>query len=108
MRTSLSYLVHGLSGIIVFSTLGKFLPKLPLKPIIILGFIFLGCSGVMFAFVTPTSSYWELPFFAMIANVLGVGFVMLPAQITALGDASDDDQGVVGAIYNVGLQVRMK
>ncbi|KAF9438099.1 hypothetical protein BGZ76_009792 [Entomortierella beljakovae] len=105
MKTSLSYLVHGLSGIVVYSILGNFLPRLPLKPIIALGFICLACSGLMFAFVTPTTSYWTLPFFAMIVNVFGLGLVMLPAQITALKDASDDDQGVVGAIYNVGLQI---
>ncbi|KAF9205771.1 hypothetical protein BGZ49_003528 [Haplosporangium sp. Z 27] len=87
MRTSLSYLVHGLSGIVIYSILGKFLPKLPLKPFIALGFVCLACSAIMFSFVTETS------------------LVMLPAQITALRDASDVDQGVVGAIYNVGLQI---
>ncbi|KAF9169498.1 hypothetical protein BGX21_009139 [Mortierella sp. AD011] len=105
MRTSLSYLVHGLSGIVVYSILGKFLPKLPLKPFIAFGFILLACSAILFSFVTPTSTYWVLPFLAMIVNVFGLGLVMLPAQITALRDASDDDQGVVGAIYNVGLQI---
>ncbi|KAI8596114.1 major facilitator superfamily domain-containing protein [Dissophora ornata] len=105
MRTSLSYLAHGLSGIFLYTILGKFLPRLPLKPFIALGFLLLGCSSLMFAFVKPTSIYWELPFFAMIVNVFGLGLIMLPAQITALKDAADDDQGVVGAIYNVGLQI---
>ncbi|KFH62732.1 hypothetical protein MVEG_11259 [Podila verticillata NRRL 6337] len=105
MRTSLSYLVHGLTAIVVYSILGRFLPRLPLKPFICLGFIFLAGSSLLFAFVTPTSTYWILPFLGLICNVFGLGFVMLPAQITALRDAADDDQGVVGAIYNVGLQI---
>ncbi|KAF9194415.1 hypothetical protein BGZ50_006331 [Haplosporangium sp. Z 11] len=105
MRTSLSYLVHGLSAIVVYSVMGRFLPRLPLKPIIAAGFVFLGCSALMFAFVTSTSVYWILPFLALIVNVFGLGFVMLPVQITALRDAADDDQGIVGAIYNVGLQI---
>ncbi|KAG0010657.1 hypothetical protein BGZ81_002659 [Podila clonocystis] len=105
MRTSLSYLVHGLTAIVVYSILGRFLPRLPLKPFICLGFIFLAGSSLFFAFVTPTSTYWVLPFLGLITNVFGLGFVMLPAQITALRDAADDDQGVVGAIYNVGLQI---
>ncbi|KAF9104708.1 hypothetical protein BGX27_009978 [Mortierella sp. AM989] len=105
MKTSLSYLVHGLSGIVVYSILGKFLPRLPLKPFIAFGFILLACSAILFAFVTPTSTYWVLPFLGLMVNVFGLGLVMLPAQITALRDASDDDQGVVGAIYNVGLQI---
>ncbi|KAF9426259.1 hypothetical protein BGZ94_006762 [Podila epigama] len=105
MRTSLSYLVHGLTAIVVYSTLGRFLPRLPLKPFICAGFIFLAASSLLFAFVDENSSYWILPFLGLIANVFGLGFVMLPAQITALRDAADDDQGVVGAIYNVGLQI---
>ncbi|KAG0340465.1 hypothetical protein BG004_006399 [Podila humilis] len=105
MKTSLSYLVHGLTAIVVYSILGRFLPRLPLKPIICMGFIFLSGSALYFAFVTPTSTYWVLPFLGLITNVFGLGFVMLPAQITALRDAADDDQGVVGAIYNVGLQI---
>ncbi|KAH7044127.1 major facilitator superfamily domain-containing protein [Linnemannia elongata] len=105
MRTSLSYLVHGLTAMVFYSILGRLLPRLPLKPIIALGFIFLGVSSLLFAFVTENSTYWVLPFISLICNVLGLGMVMLPAQITALRDASDDDQGVVGAIYNVGLQI---
>jgi len=107
MRTSLSYLVHGLTAIVFYSILGKYLPVMPLKYCIALGFLMLSTSALMFAFVTHESSYWILPFLALIMNVLGLGLVMLPAQITALRDAADDDQGVVGAIYNVGLQVRI-
>ncbi|KAG0287540.1 hypothetical protein BGZ96_008548 [Linnemannia gamsii] len=105
MRTSLSYLVHGLTAMVFYSILGRLLPRLPLKPVIAFGFICLAISSLMFAFVTENSSYWILPFISLIFNVLGLGMVMLPAQITALRDASDDDQGVVGAIYNVGLQI---
>ncbi|KAF9356948.1 hypothetical protein BGX34_009680 [Mortierella sp. NVP85] len=105
MRTSLSYLVHGLTAVVFYSFLGKILNRVPLKPTIALGFLLLACSALMFAFVTATSSYWVLPFLSLIVNVLGLGMVMLPAQITALRDAADDDQGVVGAIYNVGLQI---
>ncbi|KAG0055215.1 hypothetical protein BGZ83_009270 [Gryganskiella cystojenkinii] len=105
MRTSLSYLVHGLTAIVFYSVLGKFLPKMPLKYCMMLGFLLLATSALLFAFVTHESSYWILPFLSLIVNVLGLGLVMLPAQITALRDAADDDQGVVGAIYNVGLQI---
>ncbi|KAF9958110.1 hypothetical protein BGZ65_001662, partial [Modicella reniformis] len=105
MKTSLSYLVHGLTAVVVYSVLGKFLPRLPLKPFIAIGFLLLACSALMFAFVTPTSNYWVLPFLSLIVNVFGLGMIMLPAQVTALRDAADVDQGVVGAIYNVGLQI---
>ncbi|KAF9934730.1 hypothetical protein FBU30_000588 [Linnemannia zychae] len=105
MRTSLSYLAHGVTAMFFFSILGRVLPRLPLKPIIAFGFVMLGVSSLIFAFVNENSTYWVLPFISLICNVLGLGMVMLPAQITSLRDASDDDQGVVGAIYNVGLQI---
>ncbi|KAG0294686.1 hypothetical protein BGZ98_001686 [Dissophora globulifera] len=105
LKTSLSYLVHGLVSVVVYSTLGKFLPRLSLKPVIAVGFLSMGGSALMFAFVTSTSTYWVLPFISLIMNVFGLALVVLPAQITALRDAADDDQGVVGAVYNVGLQI---
>ncbi|KAF9963704.1 hypothetical protein BGZ70_007238 [Mortierella alpina] len=105
LKTSLSFLVHGLTAIVVYSALGKYLPRLPLKPFIAGGFLLIATSAAIFAFVTSTSSYWVMPFLSLIVNVFGLGLVMLPAQITALRDAADDDQGVVGAIYNIGLQI---
>lgn len=38
-------------------------------------------------------------------HVIGLGTSLLPAQITALKDAKNEDQGVVGALYSTGLQI---
>ncbi|KAG0003918.1 hypothetical protein BGZ65_001210 [Modicella reniformis] len=46
-----------------------------------------------------------LPWDLFIIHIFGVGFSMLPIQITAVRDADNKDQGLVGAIYNTGLQL---
>ncbi|KAF9339117.1 hypothetical protein BGZ91_006992 [Linnemannia elongata] len=38
-------------------------------------------------------------------HIFGVGLSLLPIQITAVRDAENKDQGLVGALYNTGLQL---
>ncbi|KAG0207791.1 hypothetical protein BGX28_001037 [Mortierella sp. GBA30] len=106
MQTALAFLAHSLATIILFTILGKILPKFQrLKPFILTGFVFRCAAALMFAFVTSTTSYWTLPFLGLLVHVVGLGTSLLPAQITALKDAKNEDQGVVGALYSTGLQL---
>ncbi|KAF9113053.1 hypothetical protein BGX27_002309 [Mortierella sp. AM989] len=105
IKTAVGFLVHALLAIVVFATLGRTIPRLSLKPLILAGFVFRCASALMFAFVTENTSYWRLPFPALIIHVFGLGFTMLPVQITAVRDAANKDQGLVGAIFNTGLQL---
>ncbi|KAG0293032.1 hypothetical protein BGZ98_002376 [Dissophora globulifera] len=105
LKTALGFLVHALLAIVVFTVLGRTLHRLSLKPMILAGFVFRCGAALSFAFVTPQTSYWRLPFPGLILNVFGAGFSMLPNQITAVRDADNKDQGLVGAIYNTGLQL---
>ncbi|KAI1319838.1 hypothetical protein EDD11_002832 [Mortierella claussenii] len=105
IQTALRFLVHALLAIVVFTILGRLIPRLALKPLILSGLLLRCVSALMFAFVTEKTSYWALPFPALIIHVFGVGFTMLPVQITAVRDAANQDQGLVGAIYNTGLQL---
>ncbi|KAG0006368.1 hypothetical protein BGZ80_002526 [Entomortierella chlamydospora] len=105
IKTAVGFLVHALLAIVVFTILGRTIPRLPLKPLILAGFVFRCAAALMFAFVTENTSYWRLPFPALIVHVFGLGFSMLPVQITAVRDAANKDQGLVGAIYNTGLQL---
>ncbi|KAI8606004.1 major facilitator superfamily domain-containing protein [Dissophora ornata] len=105
MQTSLAFLAHSLAAIVTFTVLGKILPKYRLKPFILTGFVFRCASAIMFAFVTTKTSYWTLPFLGLLVHVIGVGTSVLPAQITALKDAKNEDQGVVGALYSTGMQL---
>ncbi|KAF9437838.1 hypothetical protein BGZ76_010923 [Entomortierella beljakovae] len=105
IKTALGFLVHALLAIVVFTILGRTIPRLRLKPLIMTGFLLRCVTSLMFAFVNENTSYWKLPFPALIIHVFGLGFSMLPVQITAIRDAANKDQGLVGAIYNTGLQL---
>ncbi|KAF9436915.1 hypothetical protein BGZ76_002579 [Entomortierella beljakovae] len=105
LQTSLGFLVHALLAIVVFAGLGRIMPRLRLKPLILVGFLLRCATGLMFAFVNERTSYWKLIFPALILHVFGVGLTYLPVQIIAIRDADNKDQGIVGAIYNTGLQL---
>ncbi|KAF9337388.1 hypothetical protein BG006_005015 [Podila minutissima] len=105
LKTAVGFLVHALLAIVVFGILGRVLPRLPLKPIILTGFLLRCVTALMFAFVTQHTSYWHIAFPALIIHIFGVGFSQLPIQLTAVRDAANADQGLVGALYNTGLQL---
>ncbi|KAF9437836.1 hypothetical protein BGZ76_010921 [Entomortierella beljakovae] len=105
IHTAIGFLVHSLLAVVVFTIMGRILPRLSLKPIILTGFILRCATGLMFSFVTKDTPYWHLIFPAFILHIFGVAFSMLPIQITAIRDAENKDQGLVGAIYNTGLQL---
>ncbi|KAF9149110.1 hypothetical protein BG015_009119 [Linnemannia schmuckeri] len=105
MQTALAFLAHSLFAVVAFTVLGKILPKYRLKPFILTGFAFRCVAALMFAFVHSTTSYWTLPFLGLLVHVIGLGTSVLPAQITALKDAQNENQGVVGALYSTGMQL---
>ncbi|KAF9383820.1 hypothetical protein BGX21_001461 [Mortierella sp. AD011] len=59
----------------------------------------------MWAQLKADSSYWSIPFPSFIVNVIGMGAIWLTCQINSVADAADEDQGVVGAVFNVSLQI---
>ncbi|KAG9065947.1 hypothetical protein KI688_002244 [Linnemannia hyalina] len=105
IKTALGFLVHSLLAVVVFGILGRTLPRLPLKPLIMTGFLLRCVTALMFSFVNEHTSYWAIPFPAFIIHIFGVGLSLLPIQITAVRDAENKDQGLVGALYNTGLQL---
>ncbi|KAF9194986.1 hypothetical protein BGZ51_005950 [Haplosporangium sp. Z 767] len=105
IQTALGFLVHSILAVVVFTILGRILPRLRLKPLILIGFLLRCVTGLMFAFVNEHTSYWAIPFPAFIIHIFGVGLSLLPIQLTAVRDAANKDQGLVGAIYNTGLQL---
>ncbi|KAF9194987.1 hypothetical protein BGZ51_005951 [Haplosporangium sp. Z 767] len=105
IQTALGFLVHSILAVVVFTSLGRILPRLRLKPFILLGFMLRCITALMYAFVTERTSYWAIPFPAFIIHVFGLGLTQLPIQLIAVRDAANKDQGLVGAIYNTGLQL---
>ncbi|KAF9975409.1 hypothetical protein BGZ73_000973 [Actinomortierella ambigua] len=105
IKTSLGFLVHAVVGIFVFPILGRVLTRYPLKPFLVMAYVFRGGTALLFSFVTEKTSYWAIPFPALVIHVIGHGSSLLPLQVLALKDAADEDQGIVGAIYNSALQI---
>ncbi|KAF9584601.1 hypothetical protein BGW38_005885 [Lunasporangiospora selenospora] len=105
IKTSLAYIVHGLGAIVVITIMTKLVMYVRTKILMVVGWFILIASGILFAQVQADSSYWSIPFPSLILNFLGMAPVWLSCQINSVADASDEDQGVVGAVYNVALQI---
>ncbi|KAF9100531.1 hypothetical protein BGX29_006505 [Mortierella sp. GBA35] len=105
LQTSLGFLVHSLLSVLIFSGLGRILPRLPLKPLILIGFLLRCGTALMYSFVDKYVSYFAIPFPAFILHTFGMGLSLLPIQVTAVRDAENKDQGLVGALYSTGLQL---
>ncbi|KAF9947064.1 hypothetical protein BGZ70_002889 [Mortierella alpina] len=105
LKTSLAYIVHGVGLVVSVVVLTKLVTMVRTKIIIIVGWFFIIASGVLWAQLKADSSYWSIPFPALILNFLGMTPIWLCCQIISVADADDEDQGVVGAVYNVSLQI---
>ncbi|KAG0196820.1 hypothetical protein BGX28_009706 [Mortierella sp. GBA30] len=105
LKTSLCYIVHGIGAIVTIVALTRLVTMVRTKIIMIVGWFFFIASGILFAQIQADSSYWSIPFPAFILNFLGMAPVWLCCQINSVTDADDEDQGVVGAVYNVSLQI---
>ncbi|KAG0207122.1 hypothetical protein BGX33_007018 [Mortierella sp. NVP41] len=105
LKTSLAYIVHGVGIITLMSFLPRLIPIVRTKILIIIGWIFLTAAGLFWAQIGVHSSYWAIPFPALILNLCGMAPTWLCCQVNSVADADDEDQGVVGAVYNVSLQL---
>lgn len=105
LHTSFAYIVHGVGAIVTIVALTKLVTVVRTKLIMIVGWLFFIASGILFAQLKADSSYWSIGFPALILNFLGMAPVWLCCQINSVADANDEDQGVVGAVYNVALQI---
>ncbi|KAI8601120.1 hypothetical protein EDD21DRAFT_115940 [Dissophora ornata] len=50
-------------------------------------------------------SYWHFAFPALIVNCIGLSPTWMCCQVNVVADAKDEDQGVVGAVFNVAVQL---
>ncbi|KAF9435644.1 hypothetical protein BGZ76_005809 [Entomortierella beljakovae] len=105
MKTSLAYIVHGIGAIVSIILLTKLIVVVRTKILMMVGWLFLIASSVLWAQIKADSLYWEIPFPSLILNFLGMAPVWLCCQVNSVADAPDEDQGVVGAVYNVSLQL---
>ncbi|KAF9208979.1 hypothetical protein CPC16_001440 [Podila verticillata] len=106
LKTSLCYIPHGVGVVLTIGFISKVVvQRVRSKIIIAVGWVFLIASGVVWAQTKVTSSYWALPFPALLLNMAATSCIWFCCQMNSVADAADEDQGVVGAVYNVCLQV---
>ncbi|KAF9107548.1 hypothetical protein BGX27_008696 [Mortierella sp. AM989] len=98
LKTSLSYIVHGVGAIVAIIALTKLVTIVRTKIITIVGWFFLIGAAILFAQIQADSSYWSIAFPAMILNFLGLAPVWLCCQVNSVADADNENQGVVGAV----------
>ncbi|KAH7057545.1 major facilitator superfamily domain-containing protein [Linnemannia elongata] len=105
LNTSLTYIVYGVGAVVANIVVNKLLTKVRTKLIMLVCWVLFVASGVVFAQANEKTTYWEIPFPALILNFMGMAPVWLCCQINSVADADDEDQGVVGAVYNVAQQI---
>lgn len=103
--TACCYIVHGLGLIVGLYSVTRLFRVTRTKVVMVFGWCFVIGSSVIFAQIQPTSTYWQYAFPAFIINCMGLSPTWMCCQINAVADAKDEDQGVVGAVYNVGIQL---
>ncbi|KAG0255548.1 hypothetical protein DFQ27_006202 [Actinomortierella ambigua] len=105
MTTALCYLAHGIGSIFAVITVTKLVFLVRTKILTVVGWLLFMSSGLLFAQIQHDSSYWSIAFPALILNFLGMAPVYLTCQLNAVMDAADEDQGVVGSVYNSAIQL---
>ncbi|KAG0050874.1 hypothetical protein BGZ83_004348 [Gryganskiella cystojenkinii] len=105
LKSSYAYVIHGVGAIVAMGFATKALTKVRSKILTLVGWIFLIAAGCCWAQIKDTSSYGSIPVPALLLNCIGLAFCFLCLQINSVSEAKDEDQGVVGATYNVFLQI---
>ncbi|KAF9143336.1 hypothetical protein BG015_000459 [Linnemannia schmuckeri] len=102
--TACCYIVHGVGMALGLYYLNMLYAVVRTKVIMFLGLFFIVISAIIFAQIIPGSGYWHYAFPALIVNCIGQAPAWMCCQVTAVADAPDEDQGVVGAAFNVAIQ----
>lgn len=98
LKTSLCFIPHGVGVVLTIGLISKVVvQRLRSQIIIAVGWVLLIASGVVWAQTKVTSSYWALPFPALLLNMAATSCIWFCCQMNSVADAADEEQGVVGA-----------
>jgi MFS family permease len=103
--TACCYIVHGVGLVIGLYTVTRLFKYMRTKFILLIGWLLIIASSVLFAQIVPGTTYWQFAFPALVVNCIGLSPTWMCCQINAVADADDEDQGVVGAVFNVAMQI---
>ncbi|GJJ71995.1 hypothetical protein EMPS_04352 [Entomortierella parvispora] len=103
--TACCYIVHGCGLVLGLYTVTRLFVVIRTKFIILIGWCLIAVSAILFSRMQSQFSYFHWAFPAFIVNCLGLSPTWMSCQVNAVADAKDEDQGVVGAIFNVAMQL---
>ncbi|KAG0338769.1 hypothetical protein BG004_007092, partial [Podila humilis] len=103
--TACCYIVHGVGLFVGLYSVTRLFKYTRTKIIMSIGWVFIIGSSIIFAQIKADSTYWQFAFPAFIINCIGLSPTWMCCQVNAVADARDEDQGVVGAVFNVGVQI---
>ncbi|KAF9109100.1 hypothetical protein BGX27_008010 [Mortierella sp. AM989] len=103
--TACCYIVHGVGLVIGLYTVTKLFVYMRTKFVMLIGWVLIIASSIIFAQIVPGASYWHYAFPALVVNCIGLSPTWMCCQVNVVADASDEDQGIVGAVFNVAMQL---
>lgn len=78
--------------------------KLGIKITMMIGFIILGISGILFSGNSVTGDYWRDVFIPLLLAALGNALAYLPATTAAVSEAKSEESGLASGLYNTTYQ----
>lgn len=91
---------------LIFSTLaGRLMPRIGARRLLIVGLSIYVVGIVLVALIDGDSRYWPHIFAAVTLPVVGNSLTWVAASVTVLSDAGEDQQSLVGGLFNTALQV---
>ncbi|MDQ1002842.1 EmrB/QacA subfamily drug resistance transporter [Neobacillus niacini] len=93
-------------AVFVVAVAGKTMEKLGLKITMVIGFLILGGSGLLFSLNTPVNGdYWTSVLLALLLAALGNALAYLPATTAAVSNVKAEESGLASGLYNTTYQI---
>ncbi|MBY0099465.1 MFS transporter [Mesobacillus maritimus] len=95
-----------LMAVFVVAVAGKAMEKFGLKITMVIGFLILGSSGLLFSLNTSVNgNYWTSVLLALLLAALGNALAYLPATTAAVSNAKPEESGLASGLYNTTYQI---
>lgn len=105
LKTGLAFLPVAFVIAIVSQISAKLLPKIGVKPLLIVGSVLFTLALLWFSTADTSSGYLDLLLPAELVQAAGMGFLFVPLTVTAVSKVENTDAGLASALLNVGQQV---
>ncbi|KDQ32495.1 hypothetical protein PLEOSDRAFT_1060321 [Pleurotus ostreatus PC15] len=95
----------GVAGGVASYLIGRVIPYLPAKWVLVAAQLFTATGSVLFALAGTRERYWAFVFPGMVVGMLGLASAYVGCTTAVMGDARKGEEGVVGAVMYTAYQV---